>query len=138
MLTNPLVGTFYRGKAAQALISLLPYGAKVILRPEPVNPYDEFAVAIFVPTQTIGKIPETEILAAIEIFPDVDFDAEVIRQPEVHVGYLPRESARELRTNLNLEAYEEIEAEYLPGERNGMIAYDPANSRLQSAGTLAD
>jgi hypothetical protein len=83
--TCPIVGSYYR-PPANALIKHMPHRTKLVLRPEPENPYDPNAIMVLV--------------RGSEVETDYDLDqaligygtniAEVQAGGEYHLGYIPR------------------------------------------------
>lgn len=96
----PIVGDFYR-PPAKAILAHLGARTPLILRPEPENPYDPNAIAVFIEG---ANIPE-----------DYDLDvalggygtniAETRARPEIHLGYIPRGLAATLTLSGDLPAH---------------------------------
>lgn len=90
----PIVGSHYRPPAA-ALIAVLATGTRLLLRPEPHNPHDRFAKAIFIKTQDIP----TAAFAALD---DGRLKAwemtikDIAHEPEWHLGFIPATMAKDL------------------------------------------
>lgn len=55
-----LVGTKYRGASMVHLLASLPNGEPLILRREPDNEYDPYAVQVWARGQHIGFIPSSQ------------------------------------------------------------------------------
>lgn len=88
-ITTNLVGAHFR-PPARALLSCLPAGHPLFLRPEPTNEYDENAVQVLLRTSTIP----TEEFFRDELGTQLagqgfDLDAVLVEQ-EWHLGYLPK------------------------------------------------
>ncbi len=84
----PLVGSHFY-PPAKALLAELPNGAPLLLRPEPENPYDDHAVAVY------ADLDAPECLAALDaIYPSLastgkDVD-ELRAQRYIQVGHIAR------------------------------------------------
>lgn len=84
-LTSLLVGMHFR-PPAKTLLASLPAGAKLALRPEPENPYDENAVAVYV---SPAEFPASQLPILESALPNNGFTLEdVQRQPEWQLGYV--------------------------------------------------
>jgi hypothetical protein len=64
-LISPLVG-FHFYPPAKALLSSMPMGTTLILRPEPENPYDSNAVAVYLDPQDIPEESRRAMSEALE------------------------------------------------------------------------
>lgn len=91
--TYPIVGAFYR-PPAEALLAVLPIGAKLRLVPEDENQYDPNAIAVWLLQASLPEINDT--LAASLASYGVTAEA-YTELEDVHVGYLPRDVAAALR-----------------------------------------
>lgn len=92
--TMPIVGAFYR-PPAKVLITVLPIGCPLKLYAEPDNPADANAVAVYLASK---DIPDTAHDELGEALPQFGFDlAQVLAQEEWHLGYVPKEMAKQLR-----------------------------------------
>ena len=86
----PLVGAFFR-PPAKALLASLPAGHPLELRPEPENPYDPNAVAVWLDTKTLPSEAREELVETLE---GTGFDLESMdEQRDFHVGYMAKEQA---------------------------------------------
>ena len=92
----PIVGAYYR-PPAKALIDALAVGTPLMLMAEPENPYDPFAVAVWLNT---SDIPVSANAKLEETLPQFGHDLSSIQaEPCWHLGYVPKEMARTLREN---------------------------------------
>lgn len=90
----PIVGAFYR-PPAQAVLAVLPVGSPLMLVAEPENPHDQNAVAVWMNTQ---DIPEASYDKLRTTLPDSGHTLEsLLKEGELHLGYIPRELAAKLR-----------------------------------------
>lgn len=96
MSRYPIVGAFYR-PPAQALLSVLPSGAPLMLRAEPDNPADPNAVAVWLKTSTIPSAAHETLEENVEGY-GFALDA-ILAEAEWHLGYIPRTFAAQLRAN---------------------------------------
>jgi hypothetical protein len=86
----PLVGAHFR-PPAKALLASLPAGHPLELRPEPQNPYDPNAVAVWLDTKTLPAEAREELVETLE---GTGFDLESMdEQRDFHVGYMAAASA---------------------------------------------
>lgn len=128
----PLVGMRYRPPAA-AILSVLPAGAALHLRPEPSNPFDANAIQVLVATM---EIPEGQreglALAAAPFGFTIE---EILAADEWHLGYVKRECAAEsaarwrAEPNIYCNIYLQLEEnpeDYIPGR----LIFDPAGRPL--------
>jgi hypothetical protein len=94
MLIVPLVGAYFR-PPAKLLLSIMPTGAKLELRPEPSNPYDPNAIAVWAAASSISlerlQSKEEELQGAGDC-PDFGNQEEVEawRTTPRHLGYVAR------------------------------------------------
>ena len=90
MPSAPLVGAHFR-PPAKALLAALPSGHPLLLIPEPTNPYDPNAIAVFLSSATANQ----DILAELsDTLPPMGCDVETfLSQPMWHVGYMAKEHA---------------------------------------------
>jgi len=86
----PLVGAHFR-PPAKALLAALPADHPLILSPEPTNPYDPNAIAVFLSSKTVNQ----DILSELsDTLPPMGCDVETfLSQPLWHVGYMAKEHA---------------------------------------------
>jgi len=95
----PLVGSHFR-PPAKALLASLPAGHPLELRPEPQNPYDPNAIAVYLDAHTLPPEAIVELLTTLE---GSGFDLDDIHeQRDFHVGYMAREHAAEHHINIGL------------------------------------
>lgn len=84
-LTSLLVGMHFR-PPAKTLLASLPSGTPLRLQPEPENPYDPLAVAVFVPSTAF---PDSQKPILESALPNNGFTLEeVLAQNEWHLGYV--------------------------------------------------
>ena len=95
----PLVGSHFR-PPAKALLACLPAGFPLELRPEPSNPYDQNAVAVWLDTKLLTPASREELTTTLE---GSGFDlSDIDEQRDFHVGYMAREHAAEHHINIGL------------------------------------
>ena len=86
-MSYPIVGAHFR-PPAKALLASLPNGHPLWLVPEPENPYDSRAIAVFLQSVSIPKESE-ETLEAMAL--GMGHDLESIKESEWwHLGYIPK------------------------------------------------
>ena len=86
----PLVGAHFR-PPAKALLQSLPSNHPLELIPEPTNPYDPNAVAVFLRSSTLSQDSLAELG---ETLPPMGCDVEtLLATPLWHVGYMAKEHA---------------------------------------------
>lgn len=90
MNTAPLVGMHFR-PPAKALLAALPSDHPLELVPEPENPYDQNAIAVYLRSATVSQ----QALAELgETLPPMGCDVEsFLAQPLWHIGYMAKEHA---------------------------------------------
>jgi HIRAN domain len=89
--TLPVVGMHFR-PPAKPILANLPSGAILRLAPEPTNPYDPNAVAVFVPTE---EIPESQHQALDLSAGPFGFTLDqILEQDSWHLGYIPKVDAQ--------------------------------------------
>jgi hypothetical protein len=89
-MSLPIVGAHFR-PPAKAILSILPIGAPLWAIPEPANPYDPNAIAIFVKTE---DIPEGLAQAFNDAAAGYGHDWSTLQeQPAWHLGYIPAKIA---------------------------------------------
>lgn len=94
-LTSLLVGDHFR-PPAKLILANLPAGAKLLLRLEDDNPYDEEAVRVLVETKSI---PESRYSQLDQDLPSMGFTLEqVLSGGEVWLGYIPKSGGKPLLT----------------------------------------
>jgi hypothetical protein len=94
-LYSLLVGSHFR-PPAKLVLSSLPSATPLELRPEPENPYDDEAVAVFL---AASDIPPSAYDSLREELPNFGSSLdELLSQEEeaLHLGYLAREGNRDL------------------------------------------
>ncbi len=95
--TLPIVGAHFR-PPAKALLSVLPGGNALRIIPEPDNPHDENALAVFVVTSEIANDLNDELDVAASPF---GYGIESIRDSVGwHLGYIPRTHAEVLQPRI--------------------------------------
>jgi len=95
----PLVGSHFR-PPAKALLASLPAGHPLELRPEPENPYDPNAIAVWLDTKTISPEARDELVNTLE---GSGFDlSDIDDQRDFHVGYMAREHAAQHQEAIGL------------------------------------
>lgn len=127
-LTSLLVGMHFR-PPAKTILASLPAGARLRLQPEPENPYDESAVAVYVsPTE----FPEGQHQILEIALPNSGFTLEdVMAQPEWHIGYIAATGGKPLlkagMTIGNLEFLPLVRAQNnMEGQCFGLLGFDGA------------
>ena len=86
MPTYPIVGAHFR-PPAQALLQILPAGAKLQLRREPENQFDPNAIAVWMPTSSIPDAVAEELDTIAQTY---GHSIDTIYQEEWHhLGYIP-------------------------------------------------
>lgn len=84
-LTGALVGAHFR-PPAKLVLECLASGTSLALRAEPLNEYDEFAIAVLV---SPSAIPASQHKLLVEELPLCGWDLEeLLSQPELHLGYI--------------------------------------------------
>lgn len=92
--TFPIVGCFYH-PPAKALVEAIAVGTPLQLIAEPDNPADVNAVAVWlhsadIPTSAYDRLEET--------LPPFGYSLkQVLNEEDWHLGYIPRETAAQLR-----------------------------------------
>ena len=90
----PTVGAHFR-PPAKAILATLPAGHPLILRAEPLNPYDPNAIMVLLRSDTIPVELHADLsLQAADFGYSID---EILAEHEWHLGYIPRAQAQELR-----------------------------------------
>lgn len=81
----PLVGSYHR-PPANGVISVLPLGARLRLKPEPDNPYDQQAIQVWVGTE---EIPTSQYDRLAEAVDGYGFSLEeILARDEWWLGYI--------------------------------------------------
>lgn len=94
MSTFPIVGMFYH-PPAKALVEVLPIGTPLTLIAEPDNAHDGNAVAVWLYSK---DIPESSKEKLSELLLPYGLQIEDVLLEEMwHLGYVPREMAKQLR-----------------------------------------
>ena len=112
-LTTPIVGSHFR-PPAKLLLQWLPAGTELSLEPEPSNPYDPNAVAVFLPVESLSKwlhsiqvIDEESDLALAGCGSSFDLLTDQCERNEpLHLGYLPASLKTSLGDPLNTQVLE--------------------------------
>ena len=98
MSQYPIVGAHFR-PPAKAILSSLPQGAALSLVPEPENPFDSNAIAVFVEPK---EIPPSEHETLAETAQGMGFTMEdILTAPAWHLGYIPKALAAAIVGDLN-------------------------------------
>lgn len=98
MSSYPIVGAHFR-PPAKAILASLPTGAALSLVPEPENPFDSNAIAVFVEPK---EIPPSEHETLAETAAGMGFDIEdILTAPAWHLGYIPKALAATIVEDLN-------------------------------------
>lgn len=96
MTTLPIKGSYYR-PPAKALLDSLPVGTLLTLLAEPDNEFDPNAIAIFLASANVPVTSHPALRAALGPF-GTSLE-EVLDIEWHHLGYIPKESAAELRAH---------------------------------------
>ena len=95
-LTCPIVGSHFRPPAKQ-LLTVLPVGSALVLRPEPDNPYDENAIQVLVSVASTYPVAKWAVLATAlagtGFEPQDLIDREAIEGP-LQLGYIPKSGTK--------------------------------------------
>lgn len=90
----PLVGGRFRPPAI-AIINSLPVGCPVWLLPEPLNPYDQNAIAVMLFS---SDIPKTSYPLLEDLAPGYGHSLEeILATTEWHLGYIAKDHAKDLK-----------------------------------------
>ena len=93
ILLSPLTGAFHRPPAKQ-LLSLLPAGTFLHLEAEPDNPYDEFAIQVWLDPSAIPPIQLPNLDTSLE---GTGYTASLIlREPRIQLGYIAASAGKPL------------------------------------------
>ena len=93
-----IVGAHFR-PPAKAILASLPQGAALSLVPEPENPFDSNAIAVFVEPK---EIPPSEHETLAETAQGMGFTVEdILTAPAWHLGYIPKALAAAIVGDLN-------------------------------------
>ena len=91
--TTPIVGAFHR-PPAQGILQALSGGQALRIVPEPENPYDSNALAVFVLTEALEPGLDDDLDASCQGY---GYTANDIRGQEAwHLGYVPAKTAAPL------------------------------------------
>jgi|SRR5579885_447743 hypothetical protein len=85
---SEIVGAFYR-PYGELILSHLPLHAELFLVPEPTNPHDTNAIAVWVSSEEILKSQSQSF--------DGQNDLDLLNTEFHHIGYLPRTVAETLK-----------------------------------------
>lgn len=90
----PIVGAHFR-PPAKIILNCLQAGHRLLLLPEPSNPYDAFAIQVCVESETLEDLPDG-IIAELELkLPSTGYSLEdifdVVRR---HLGFIPAIDAK--------------------------------------------
>lgn len=114
LVTLAIVGARFRPPAV-GLLSVLPGGARLLVRREPENPYDANALQVLADHATLDEIPNQQLQPAVEGFGfGVNAEGRVC-DPEtqqelpgpIHLGYIPRGDAELLAGSFDSESVSE-------------------------------
>lgn len=90
MYTFPIVGSVYR-PPAKAILEVIPLGTPLLVKAEPTNEHDPYAVAVWIETKEIPENLHEDLDQAGQQY---GYCIEEIRDsPKWHLGYIPREQA---------------------------------------------
>lgn len=93
----PLVGAHFR-PPAKAILQSLPASYPLELRPEPTNPYDPNAVAVWFDARFLSPDSIEELTSTL---PGMGSDIEDLRSTRFwHIGYMAREHAAEHQADI--------------------------------------
>ena len=96
--TLPIVGAHFR-PPAKALIQSMPMAHPLELRPEPTNPYDSNAVAIWLDAHTL---PDESLEELRHTLPGMGSDIDdLMSQRHWHIGYIPKTDAIHLQPRID-------------------------------------
>ncbi len=106
-----LVGSHFR-PPAKCVLSSLPSGTSLTLRPEPENPYDSEAVAVYLSPREIPESAHESLSRELPSFGS-SLDELLSQEEPLHLGYLARESNKDLKkraesTGLELQTAAEV------------------------------
>lgn len=119
-----IVGVHFR-PPAKSILAHLSARCPLRVRPEPTNPYDEFALQVLVAS---ADIPQSE---HDELGNDASFFGHslesILEQPEWHLGYIPKVEAVHLQPRVicmldDMQAQGDEGTDYLPA----FLAFDAA------------
>lgn len=120
----PLVGMHFR-PPAKLVLAALPAGAKLVLVPEPENPYDHKAIKVLVAP---GEIPVSQHETLALALPATGFDLfEVLAMEQVFLGYVADSEGKLCQTrgfNGNAEIAAAVGVEGWPAP--AVLAFDPS------------
>lgn len=130
-LISLLVGMHFR-PPAKTLLASLPSGTPLRLQPEPENPYDPLAVAVFVSS---AAFPDSQKPILESVLPNNGFTLEeVLAQSEWHLGYVGASDGKPL-AKANASGGNFVgNAEFLPIVRQHNIERGQCNGLLGFAG----
>ena len=112
MSQYPIVGAHFR-PPAKAILASLPAGAALSLVPEPENPFDSNAIAVFVEPK---EIPPSEHETLAGTAQGMGFEIEdILTAPAWHLGYIPKALAASIVGDLNDAIFHEEGASSWPG-----------------------
>ena len=112
MSQYPIVGAHFR-PPAKAILASLPQGAALSLVPEPENPFDSNAIAVFVEPK---EIPPSEHETLAETAQGMGFEIEDILTAQAwHLGYIPKALAAAIVGDFNDAIFHEEGASSWPG-----------------------
>lgn len=111
----PIVGAYFRPPAA-AVLEALPTGAALTLRAEPENPHDDNAIQVLMAGAGLAGLGEAARAELEAKLPNYGFTLEeLVETAEIHLGYIPRDSAAGLRRNGVVPEGTTIPAEFVIG-----------------------
>jgi len=101
MPIHPIVGAHYR-PPAKAILSILPIGQELELIPEPYNEHDENAIAVWVDGNSITT--NLELQEVEDRLHAYGFRVDQNVSESWHLGYIPREVAKDIHLDGPLRA----------------------------------
>ncbi len=105
-----IVGAHYR-PPAKAILSGISPGTKLFLRAEPSNDFDINAIQVLINPNEINSDDVDNLNSELSGYGQ-NLD-EISSQPEIHLGYIPKEIARVLRESGIINPDVEYSAEYV-------------------------
>lgn len=129
-----LVGAYHRPPARQ-LLTALPAGASLMLRPEPDNPYDAAAVQVWCQTDSLPAEGEARDNLEFELPGTGHSLDEVLEQPEWMLGYLAASEGKPLaqgraKTGLQLQGNREVADALAQPDHRASLQWGPGGEPL--------
>lgn len=110
MPSYPIVGAHYRPPAKGILAGISP-GTQLFLRAEPDNQFDQFAIQVLLKGEDILLDDYENLNSELSGYGKEIED--IISLPEIHLGYIPKETAKVLRESNIIPLDTEIKGEFL-------------------------